>query len=75
MGKQSLGKGLAALTASGAAILSTKEVAAADETGAAMRIEQLRYERAILDFETEIRRRRDAMTAEHLERMKAIFDA
>ncbi len=71
--KQKLGKGLAALTASGPAILSTEEAAAADETGAAMRIEQTRYERAILDFEAEVRRRRDAMHAEHLENMRTIF--
>ena len=75
MVKQNLGKGLAALTASGPAILSTKEAAAADETGAAMRLEQLRYERAILDFEGEIRRRRDAMHAEHLANMQEIFAA
>ena len=73
MNKPKLGKGLAALTASGHAVLSTNEAAAADETGAAMRIEQTRYERAILDFETGARRRRDAMHAEHLSNMQAIF--
>jgi hypothetical protein len=39
-----------------------------------VRIEQARYERAVLDFETEIRRRRDAMHAEHLANMRAIFE-
>ena len=38
-----------------------------------MRIEQLRYERQILDFESEIRRRRDAMHAEHLANMRDIL--
>ena len=38
-----------------------------------MQIEQTRYERAILDFESEIRRRRDAMHQEHLEAMKGIL--
>lgn len=51
------------------AVLSTKEAAAADETGAAIRIEQARYERGLLDFEAEVRRRRDAMHAEHLDDM------
>jgi hypothetical protein len=68
-----LGRGLAALTASGPAILATKEAAAADETGAAMRLEQTRYERAILDSETSIRRERDRMHADHLARMTMIF--
>jgi hypothetical protein len=73
MSKQKLGRGLAALTASGPAVLATNEAAAADETGAAMRLEQTRYERAILDFETSVRRERDRMHAEHLARMAAIF--
>jgi hypothetical protein len=47
--------------------------AAADETGAAMRIEQVRYERAILDFETGARRRRDAMHATHLANIEAVY--
>jgi hypothetical protein len=68
-----LGRGLAALTASGPAVLATNEAAAADETGAAMRLEQLRFERATIDFESEIRRQRDAMHADHLARMAAIF--
>ena len=74
MGKQKLGNGLAALTAA-PAILATKEASTAGETGAAMRIEQTRYERAVLDFEAEVRRRRDAMHAEHLANMKEIFAA
>jgi hypothetical protein len=73
MAKPKLGRGLAALTASGPAVLATPEVAAADETGAAMRLEQTRYERAILDFETSIRRERDRMHADHLARMGMIF--
>jgi hypothetical protein len=73
MTKPKLGRGLAALTASGPAVLATKEAAAADETGAAMRLEQTRYERAILDFETSIRRERDRMHREHLASMAAIF--
>jgi hypothetical protein len=68
-----LGRGLAALTASGPAILATKEAAAADEVGAAMRLEQTRYERAILDFEASVRRERDRMHADHLARMASIF--
>jgi hypothetical protein len=71
--KQKLGRGLASLTASSPAILATNEAAAADETGAAMRLEQTRYERAILDFETSVRRQRDAMHADHLARMGMIF--
>ncbi|MGQ0445938.1 MAG: hypothetical protein ACT4O2_12640 [Beijerinckiaceae bacterium] len=73
MNKPKLGKGLAALTANAPAKLSTTEAAAADETGAPMRIEQTRYERAILDFEAEVRRRRDGTHAEHLENMRTIF--
>jgi hypothetical protein len=68
-----LGRGLAALTASGPAVLATKEAAASDETGAAMRLEQTRYERTILDFETSVRRERDQMHADHLARMAGIF--
>jgi hypothetical protein len=68
-----LGRGLAALTASGPAILSTNEAAAADETGAAMRLEQTRYERQVLDFESSVRRERDSMHADHLARMGMIF--
>jgi hypothetical protein len=70
--KPKLGKALAALTAI-PATLSTTESAAHDETGAAIRLEQSRHERAILDFEVEARKRRDQMRAEHLERMAAIF--
>jgi hypothetical protein len=73
MTKPKLGRGLAALTASGPAVLATKEAAAADETGAAMRLEQTRYERAILDFESSVRRERDRMHADHLARMGMIF--
>jgi hypothetical protein len=73
MSNPKLGRGLAALTASGPAILATSEAAAADETGAAMRIEQTRYERAILDYESSVRRERDRMHADHLARMAAIF--
>jgi hypothetical protein len=65
-----LGKGLASLTANTPATLSTPEAAAHDETAAAVNIENARYERAILDFETESRRRRDAMCAEHFDRMR-----
>lgn len=75
MAKPKLGKGVAALTATGPAILSTNEAAAAaDETGAAIGVEQAKYERAVLDFETEVRRHRDAMRAEHLANMQAIFE-
>jgi hypothetical protein len=62
------------LTATGQAVLATKEAAANDETGAAMQIERARHERTVLDFEVEVRKRRDAMHAEHLERMAAIFE-
>jgi hypothetical protein len=65
MTKPKLGRGLAALTASGPAVLATKEAAAADE--------KTRYERAVLDFETSVRRERDRMHADHLARMAAIF--
>jgi hypothetical protein len=67
-----LGKGLAALTTV-PATLSTPEAASNDETGSAVRLEQSRYEQAILDFEVEVRKRRDALCAEHLERMAAIL--
>jgi hypothetical protein len=73
MTKPKLGRGLAALTASGPAILATKEAAAADEVGAAMRLEQIRFERATIDFESEIRRQRDRMHREHLASMAAIL--
>jgi hypothetical protein len=52
-------------------LLSTPEAAAQDYTGAALW--QSRHERAVLDFETEIRKRRDAMHAEHLANMAEIF--
>lgn len=54
-------------------MLATAEAAADDQTGGAMRIEQARYKRQILDFESEIRRRRDAMHAEHLANMRDIL--
>jgi hypothetical protein len=69
---QKLGRGLAALTAV-LATLSTPEAAEQDQTGASFRLEQARYERAILDFEVEVRKRRDAMHSEHLANMAAIF--
>jgi hypothetical protein len=71
MAKPKLGRGLAALT--GTAVLATTEAAADDQTGAAMRIEQTRYEQQILDFEASVRRERDRMRAEHLEAMGAIL--
>ena len=61
------------MTSTCPAVLSTEQAARDDAIGAAMRIEETRYERAILDFETEIRRRRDAMRAEHLENMRVIL--
>ena len=45
MNKPKLGKGLAALT--GTAILATAQSAADDQTAAACRIEETRYERAM----------------------------
>jgi hypothetical protein len=36
-------------------------------------LEHTRYERAFLDFEIEVRRRRDVMHAEHLANMQAIL--
>ncbi len=74
MPKPKLGRGLAALAGGGTAILSTKDAAADDGTGAALFVEQQRHERAALDFETEVRRRRDAMKAEHLEIMRSILE-
>jgi hypothetical protein len=56
------------------AVLTNSESAADDETGTAVRIEQTRYERAVLDFESEIRRRRDAMHSEHLMLMRAALN-
>ncbi len=64
------------LTKFGSAIpatLSTPEATADDETGAAEHMEYQRYERAILDFEHEVRKRRDAMRREHLENMRIIL--
>ena len=45
-----LGKGLAALT--GTAVLATPQSAQDDATNAAMHVEESRYERSILDFES-----------------------
>ena len=73
MSKPRLGKGLATFTASPPAVLSTSEAAEADETGAAAAKEYRRYERAILDFEAEVVRRRYGLRAEHLQNMRAIF--
>jgi hypothetical protein len=55
------------------AVLATPAAAADDQTGAAVRIEQTRHERAILDFEASVRRERDRMSAEHLENMRQIL--
>jgi hypothetical protein len=71
MVKSKLGRGLAALT--GTAVLATPEASANDETGSAMRLEQHRYERAILDFESSVRRERDRMSAEHLGNQREIL--
>jgi hypothetical protein len=71
--KQRLGKTLTTIGGTIRPVLATEATAADDQTGGAMRIEQLRYERQILDFESEIRRRRDAMHGEHLEAMRAIL--
>lgn len=73
MAKSKLGRGLSTLTASGPAVLSTEQAAMHDETHAAAAIERARYERCVLDFESEIYRRRDAMRAEHLSNMQEIF--
>jgi len=73
MVKQRLGKTLSVIGGTIKPVLATEEAAADDQTGGAMRIEQLRYERQILDFESEIRRRRDAMHAEHLANMRDIL--
>ena len=73
MNKQRLGKTLTTIGGTIKPVLATPEAAADDQTGAAVRIEQTRYERQILDFESEIRRRRDAMHAEHLENMRGIL--
>jgi hypothetical protein len=69
--KQKLGRGLAALT--GTAVLATPQAAADDDTGAAVRIEQLRHERAVLDSEAAVRHECDRMSAEHLENMRVIL--
>jgi hypothetical protein len=55
--KQRLGKTLATIGGAIKPVLATQEAAEDDQTGGAMRIEQTRYERQILDFESEIRRR------------------
>lgn len=55
------------------AVLATPAAAANDHTGAAVRIEQTRYERAILDFEASVRRERDRMSAEHFQAMRVIL--
>jgi hypothetical protein len=68
--QQRLGKTLATIGGAIKPVLATAEAAADDQTGGAMRIEQARYERQILDFESEIRRRRDAMHAERHSRTR-----
>jgi hypothetical protein len=68
--KPKLGK-LAAFA--GGALLSTKEAAADDDTGVAVYLERQRYERAVIDFEHEVHRRRDSMKSEHLENLRVIF--
>jgi hypothetical protein len=65
-------RSLAALTRT--AILATAKAAADDESGAAVRIEETRYERAILDFEARgVRRERDRIIAEYLENQRVIL--
>ncbi|TPV99022.1 MAG: hypothetical protein USCAAHI_01536 [Beijerinckiaceae bacterium] len=68
-----LGRGLATLAGSIPAVHSAQSALDDDQTGAAVRIEQIRYERAILDFEAAIRHERDRMSAEHLENMRTIL--
>jgi hypothetical protein len=70
MTKDRLGKTLATIGGAIKPVLATAEAAADDEAGAAIRIEQTRYEREVLDFESEIRRRRDQMHSQHLENMR-----
>lgn len=74
LGRLSRPTPLAAYGATIPAVLTTDDAAADDTTGASVRIEQARYERAILDFESEVRRRRDAMRAEHLMNMRHALD-
>ncbi|TPV98761.1 MAG: hypothetical protein USCAAHI_01793 [Beijerinckiaceae bacterium] len=65
--KSKLGKGLSALTGT---VLATPQAAENDQVASACRIEETRYERAILDFESAVRRERDKMRNEHLEAMR-----
>ena len=73
MSKTKLSKDLAAWKLNAAPILSTKQADADDETGANLAVEQASYERAILDFETKVRRERDEMRFEHLARVRLIL--
>jgi hypothetical protein len=70
---QMVTKKLATLPGSIPAIHSTPEALDDDHTSAAMRLEDLRYERAILDFESAVRHERDRMSAEHLENQRTIL--
>ena len=58
MADKKLGRGIT-LAGKVPVIHSTPTALADDETNAAVQIENVRYERAILDFESEIRRRRE----------------
>ena len=56
------------------AILATAQAAEDDATAAAIRNEHLRYEREVIDFETQVCRSRDAMKRGHLENLSAILN-
>jgi hypothetical protein len=61
------------LSASVPAVLATAEAAEDDATALAMRVEENRYERVILDFECAIRHERDRLRAEHLGNVRSIM--
>ena len=60
------------LVARGFAVTATEAAFAGQETEAALQAEQFRYERKILDLNSEFALRRDALRREHLEAVAAI---
>lgn len=66
-------KKLATLVSAVPTVHATPAAIDDDQTGASCRIEQDRYERRILDFETAVRHERDRLRGEHLTAMRTIL--
>ncbi len=68
-------RGSKELVARGYAVTANEAAFANQETEAALKAESFRYERKILDLQSEFAARRDALRREHLENVAAITAA